>query len=204
MPVTPSPTVTPSPAPVFSGTSAEIDPATRARMTKSWHTGCPVPMGDLRLLTMSYWGFDGSVHAGEMVVNRSVADDVLKIFGMLFDSRFAIARMELVDVYGADDGLSMAADNTSAFNCRQVTGGTTWSEHAYGWAIDINPVQNPYVTGGTVLPPAGEKYLDRSRKSPGMIHAGDLVTLAFESIGWGWGGNWVAFQDYQHFSATGK
>jgi hypothetical protein len=162
-------------------------------------------MEDLSLLAMDYWGLDGSVHVGEMVVNRSVAADVLKVFGMLFDARFPIARMDLVDEYGGDDDLSMAADNTSAFNCRRVTGGTAWSEHAYGWAIDINPVQNPYVTGGgTVLPPAGGKYLDRSKKPPGMIHAGDRVVRAFASIGWEWGGNWTAFHDYQHFSATGK
>jgi hypothetical protein len=201
----PTPKVTPSPVPVFVGTSSEIDPATRSRMTESWHLGCPVPIEDLRLLTMDHWGLDGSVHGGEMVVNRSVAADVLKVFGMLFDAHFPIARMDLVDEYGGDDDLSMAADNTSAFNCRRVTGGTAWSEHAYGWAIDINPVQNPYVTGGgTVLSPAGEKYLDRSNKSPGMIHAGDLVVRVFASIGWEWGGNWTAFQDYQHFSATGK
>jgi len=99
----------------------------------------------------------------------------------------------------------MAANNTSAFNCRAVTGGSAWSQHSYGWAIDINPVQNPYVTSsGTVLPPAGAQYVDRSQKAKGMIRAGDVVVKAFAAIGWGWGGYWSSTKDYQHFSATGR
>jgi hypothetical protein len=174
-------------------------------MTSSWHEGCPVPIEDLRLLTLDFWGFDGSVHSGELVVHRDVADDVVVVFRELFDARFPIRRMRLVDDYGGDDDRSMAANNTSAFNCRPVTGGSAWSGHSYGRAIDINPIQNPYVTGGgTVLPPAGGAYTDRSLQSKGMIHPGDVVLRAFSSVGWGWGGNWSDPTDYQHFSSTGR
>jgi hypothetical protein len=174
-------------------------------MAFSWHPGCPVPIADLRLLTMDYWGFDGKVHAGEMIVNRSVATDILQVFGALFDAQFPIKRMRLVDEYQADDDLSMEANNTSAFNCRAVTGGMAWSEHSYGWAIDINPIQNPYVASdGSVLPPKGVRFADRSVDETGMIHAGDEVVSAFATIGWGWGGSWHSIQDYQHFSATDR
>jgi hypothetical protein len=201
----PTPSPSPSSEPLFEGTSAKIDDATRARMAFSWRPGCPVPIQDLRLLTMDYWGFDGDVHVGEMVVNKSVAAGVLQVFGVLFGARFPIKMMRLVDAYQADDDLSMAANNTSAFNCRAVTGGTAWSEHSYGWAIDINPIQNPYVASdGSVLPPQGVRFADRSLDEKGMIHAGDGVVSAFASIGWGWGGSWHSFQDYQHFSATGE
>jgi hypothetical protein len=174
-------------------------------MASSWHPGCPVPIQDLRLLTLDYVGFDGRVHSGEMVVHRDVATDVVEVFGSLFDARFPIRRMRLVDDYGGDDDRSMAADNTSAFNCRPVTGGTSWSEHAYGRAIDVNPIQNPYVTdAGTVEPPAGGAYVDRSARAQGVIHVGDAVVDAFDSVGWGWGGAWSDPTDYQHFSATGR
>src|SRR3989454_2931502 len=173
----PSPTPTPSPSssspPLFHSTTSVIAAATRARMASSWHRGCPVPVQDLRYLTMSYWGFDGAVHAGEMVVNRSVAGAVAKVFGELFAARFPMRRMRLVDAYGGDDDRSMAANNTSAFNCRAVTGGTSWSQHSYGWAIDINPIQNPYVSrAGAVLPPAGPPDRQRSPNPHGMIPAG--------------------------------
>ncbi len=206
-PASPSPASSPSPSspPVFHSTTSGINAATRARMASSWRPGCPVPIRDLRYLTMSYWGFDGAVHTGEMVINRNVAGAVVKVFGKLFGARFPVRRMQLVDVYGGDDDRSMAANNTSAFNCRAVTGGTPWSQHAYGWAIDINPIQNPYVSrGGTVLPPAGAPYANRSLTAKGMIHAGDAVVRAFASVGWGWGGSWSGTRDYQHFSATGR
>jgi D-alanyl-D-alanine carboxypeptidase-like protein len=201
-----SPTPSPSPEPrVFHGSIDRIDDATATRMTTSWHAGCPVDLADLRLLSLDHWGFDGRVHAGEMVVHRDVAKDVLDVFGSLFDARFPIRRMRLVDAYGGNDDRSMAADNTSAFNCRPVTGGSSWSEHAYGRAIDLNPLENPYVTaGGTVLPSGGARFTDRSRQAKGMIHAGDAVVRAFASIGWMWGGSWSGTVDYQHFSSTGR
>jgi hypothetical protein len=174
-------------------------------MASSWHPGCPVPIEDLRLLTLDYIGFDGRVHTGEMIVHRDVANDVVDVFGKLFRATFPIRRMRLIDDYGGDDDRSMAADNTSAFNCRPVTGGTSWSEHAYGRAIDVNPIQNPYVSdAGIVEPPAGASYVDRSVRGQGVIHAGDPVVDAFASVGWGWGGSWSNPTDYQHFSATGR
>ncbi len=174
-------------------------------MTSSWRPGCPVAIEDLRLLSVDHWGFDGRVHRGELVVHRDQAGRVLHVMGQLFEARFPIERMQLVDVYGGDDDRSMAANNTSAFNCRSVSGRAgVWSQHSYGWAVDINPVQNPYVSGGRVSPPAGAVYADRSLRRPGMIHAGDAVVRAFASIGWGWGGNWGSAKDYQHFSATGR
>jgi hypothetical protein len=164
-----------------------------------------VPIEDLRFLTVSYWGFDDRAQAGELVVHRDVAGDVIRVFGMLFRARFPIQRMVLIDAYEGDDDRSMAANNTSAFNCRAVTGGSAFSEHSYGRAIDINPLLNPYITNsGAVLPPSGERFADRTLEEPGMIHAGDVVVRAFASIGWGWGGSWSSVRDYQHFSATAR
>ena len=182
-----------------------IDPVTRARMKYSWHEGCPVPISNLRLIRMSFFGFDREVHLGEMVVHKSVAGDVVKAFHTIFAARYPIRRMRLIDDYRGNDDRSMAADNTSAFNCRRVTEGASWSQHSYGWAIDINPVENPYVSSrGKVLPPAGWRFADRSKRARGMIHHGDAVWRALRSIGWGWGGDWRSFQDYQHFSLTGR
>ena len=122
----------------------------------------------------------------------------------LYRLRFPIRRMRLVDAYGADDHRSMAADNTSAFNCRLVAGTSRWSEHAYGHAIDVNPIENPYVTSdGYVSPPAGGPYVDRSRRAKGLIHRRGPVVAAFAEGGWEWGGNWSWPKDYQHFSAGG-
>lgn len=123
----------------------------------------------------------------------------------LYRKRFPIRRMRLIDAHGADDRRSMNADNTSAFNCRFVAGTERWSEHAYGKAIDVNPIENPYVTAsGHVSPPAGRPYADRSQDAEGMIHRGDAVVRAFRRAGWKWGGNWPGTRDYQHFSASGR
>lgn len=170
----------------------------------SWHTGCPVAPEALSLVTLTHWGFNGEVLVGRLVVATDLADDVVDIFHDLFDARFPIERMEPIDVFGGDDDLAMAANNTSAFNCRAVTGGTAFSEHSYGRAIDVNPLLNPYVRGDLVLPPDGATYLDRGLGLPGMITAGDAVVEAFGSRGWIWGGTWSSLQDYQHFSTTGR
>ena len=203
-----SPSVVPTPSPVrpvFRAEVAPIDEPTRRRMRFSWRPGCPVPLGDLRLLTIGHWGFDGKVRSGELVVHRDVADEVVRVFGVLFGARFPIERMELVDVYAGDDDRSMAANNTSAFNCRRSSGDAAeWSEHAYGRAVDINPVLNPYVSSSGVEPPAGRRYLDRSADVPGLIRRDGVVVQAFEAIGWPWGGEWSSAKDYQHFSSTGR
>jgi hypothetical protein len=191
--------------PAFRGSIKRIDADMRARMTGvSWHRGCPVGFADLRLLTVSRWGFDGRSHRGRLVVNRDAAAAMLQAVRSLYRLRFPVRQMRLVDAYGADDHRSMAADNTSAFNCRFVAGSNgVWSEHAYGRALDLNPLENPYVTeSGYVSPPAGAPFADRARHRRGMIHRGPVVA-AFAAVGWQWGGNWPWPRDYQHFSVTG-
>jgi hypothetical protein len=203
----PSPSAAARKAPAFHARLERIDAETRARMSGvSWRPGCPVGFGDLRLLRVRHWGFDGRVHYGRLVVNRHFARGMLAVMSALYRQRFPIRRMHLVDAYGADDRRSMAADNTSAFNCRFVAGRPgVWSEHAYGRAIDVNPIENPYVTdSGYVSPPAGAAYVRRSRHSKGMIHRNGAVVAAFAAIGWEWAGNWSWPKDYQHFSATGN
>jgi hypothetical protein len=145
-----------------------------------------------------YVGFDGGEHTGALVVAADWAERLVGVFGQLHDTGYPIERMEPVDAYGGSDDASMAVNNTSAFNCRPVTGGTGWSRHAYGTAIDINPRQNPYLLGDQVLPPEGRDFVDRVA-GPGVILAGDVVVQAFVAIGWQWGGDWSSPTDYQHF-----
>jgi hypothetical protein len=139
-----------------------------------------------------------------VIVASEVADDMVQIMRALFEAGFPIERMEPVDVYDGDDDLSMAANNTSAFNCRKVTGGSKWSEHSYGIAIDVNPLVNPYVRGATVLPPEGAQFADRAQDAPGMIHDEDVVVTTFADHGWIWGGTWSSPKDFQHFSTSGR
>jgi hypothetical protein len=189
----------------FRASVARIDAAQAARMTGvSWRPGCPVALRDLRLLRMSHWRFDGKVRQGRLIVHRDVARDVLAVFRRLYDARFPIRRIVPVDAYGGSDFRSIEADNTSAFNCRFVAGTTRWSEHAYGRAIDVNPIENPYVSGGRTSHPASVPYLDRSRRRPGMAVEGGVLVRAFDAIGWGWGGRWSGVKDYQHFSRSGR
>lgn len=194
-----------SAAPGFRGHASPLDQQLRQRMTGvSWHPGCPVGLDDLRLLALTYWGFDGEVHFGRLVVNRDAARPVLGVMRRLYRLHYPFRRVRLVDAYGADDHRSMKADNTSAFNCRFVSGTSRWSQHAYGRAIDINPVENPYADGdGYVSPPQGAPFADRSQHAKGLIHSGGAVVRAFAAVGWGWGGDWSWPKDFQHFSATG-
>jgi hypothetical protein len=112
--------------------------------------------------------------------------------------------MWLIDAYGGSDFRSIEADNTSAFNCRYVAGTTRWSNHAYGTAIDVNPIENPYVSGGRTSHRASRPYVERARHRPGMAYEGGALVRAFDRIGWGWGGRWTSVKDYQHFSASGR
>jgi hypothetical protein len=177
----------------------------RRRMTGvSWHPGCPLGLGELRLLTVRYWGFDHAVHQGQLIVNESAARALARAFGLLFAARYPIRQMRPVDAFGGSDERSMAADNTSAFNCRRVHGTSSWSMHAYGLAVDINPFENPEVIGRKVDPPAAATWAYRSRRSLAMIRHGDAVWRAFISVGWKWGGDWTSPKDYQHFSANGR
>jgi D-alanyl-D-alanine carboxypeptidase len=169
----------------------------------SYRAGCPVGPRRLRTLRLSYWGFDGRPHVGRLVVHERVARDVVTVFRRLYTVRFPIRRMVPVSRYRGSDDASMAADNTSGFNCRFVSGTSRWSMHAYGLAIDVNPLENPYVSGGRVSPPAGRRYLDRGRRRMGMAIDGGTLVRAFAGVGWRWGGHWRGSLDYQHFSTTG-
>ena len=192
-------------APGFHAKVQPIPSAVRAQMTGvSWHPGCPVPLSELRLLTLTYRGFDGRAHIGRLVANRDAASALVGVFGRLYAARFPIRRMQLVDAYGGDDYRSIEADNTSAFNCRAATGSSRWSQHAYGRAVDVNPIENPYVSGGTSSHRASRPYLDRSRHLAGMAYSGGVLVESFRQAGWGWGGDWTGVKDYQHFSATGS
>jgi D-alanyl-D-alanine carboxypeptidase len=192
--------------PGFHARVQPIPPAMRAQMTGvSWHPGCPVALDDLRLITLTYRGFDGRAHTGRLVANRTAAPALVAVFRRLYAVKFPIRRMEPVDRYGGDDFRSIEADNTSGFNCRAATGSTRWSNHAYGLAIDVNPIENPYVSGGRSSHPASAPYLDRSRHRPGMAYEGGVLVDAFRAVGWDWGGTWSGgVRDFQHFSYNGR
>ena len=155
------------------------------------------------MVRVSIHKFDGSVRQGRMIIHRREAHNVVTVMRKLWRQDYPIRRMRLIDAYGAKDRRSMRHDNTSAFNCRYVSGTATWSMHAYGLAIDLNPVENPYVSGSYVSPANGAKYADRCCH-PAVVHAGDSVVRAFASVGWGWGGSWSGARDYQHFSSNGS
>ncbi|HEY5116542.1 MAG TPA: M15 family metallopeptidase, partial [Nakamurella sp.] len=187
----------------FASSISGIDAPLAERMRTSWRPGCPVPLSDLRYLTVTYRGFEGGDHVGELVVAASVAPAVVEVFRRLHAIGYPLASVRLVDDFGGSDDQSMAADNSSAFNCRPVTGGTGFSQHSFGTAIDLNPVQNPYLSGTLVLPEQGRAFLARTA-GPGVILPGDAVVSAFAGIGWSWGGVWTNPVDYMHFSASGR
>jgi hypothetical protein len=182
-----------------------VSHVTAAQVPFSWHRGCPVAPAQLRRVRLSYWGFDRRAHTGALVVNASAVGDVVRVFHRLYSARFPIRRLRPIDAYRGVDERSLAADNTAAFNCRYAVapGPKRWSVHAYGLAVDVDPVENPYVLNGRVHPRAGRAYLNRSRIRPGMAYRGGLLVNAFAAVGWRWGGRWTASPDYQHFSATG-
>lgn len=178
----------------------------RMKATGTWRVECPVRMRDLRLLTVRRVDFGGRARWGWLVVHEDAAVPLRSVFRTLYRQRFPIRRMLPVDRYGSppdNDFRSIEADNTSAFNCRNATGSGSWSQHAYGLAVDLNPIENPYVSGGRTSHPRSEPYLDRSRVRPGMVVEGDVVVRAFARVGWGWGGRWSNPIDYQHFSSSG-
>jgi hypothetical protein len=193
-------------APTFRAQVRPIGPALAERMTGvSWRPGCPVGLRDLRAVTLRHWGFDGAVRSGLLIVHRDVAPALVRVFRRLYARRFAVRRVVPVDAYGGSDFRSIEADNTSAFNCRRATGSGSWSEHAYGRAIDVNPIENPYVDGGRVYHDASRSYVSRQPVRKGMAVEGGALVRAFDAIGWGWGGRWTgSVKDYQHFSASGR
>jgi hypothetical protein len=212
-----SPSSAAEPETARSGFKGKTDPlpaglAAEMRGT-TWKPGCPVPLDDLRILHFNYWGFDHALRRGPMVVNASAADDVLWVFHQLFDARFPIKRVDLSTPFHPNSfaqhrRITSHRSVTASFNCRPVVTALgpadTYSQHSYGLAIDLNPLQNPYVTSdGFVRNRAAEPYLDRSRNLEGMIHEGDVVFRSFAAIGWSWGGNWSGDKDYMHFSQSG-
>lgn len=205
-PAAPSPpTTTRPPVPPAPPFQASIEPVTVDQLGSSWKPGlgCTGP-DQLRAVNVSYWGYDGAVHLGRLIVDATYADRIVAVFRDIYAARFPINKMVPIDAYGGDDQASMRANNTSGYNCRTVAGSSNLSQHALGRAIDVNPLVNPYVNGSSVDPPEGAPYADRSRNDPGMIHANDAVVQAFTRQGWGWGGSWSSGKDYQHFSANGR
>jgi len=192
----------------FHASVKRIDGSIRKRMLSgdSYRKGCPVALEDLRYLNMSYIGFDAQTHRGEMVVHKEVADEVTEIFALLYRSGYPIRQMRLVSDFGGSDWKSIEADNTSAFNCRKATGSQKWSKHSYGKAIDLNPIENPYIArNGHIAHNASLVYRKRVHKNhkvadEAVLLKTDKVVHIFKKCGWKWGGDWHGVKDYQHFS----
>lgn len=185
----------------FHGRAEPLPDAVRREMTGvSWRPEprCP-PLDALALVHLVHRDFTGDRAEGELVVAAAVTEAVIEVFRRLWDVGFPIAQMRRVDAFGGDDERSMAANNCSAFNFRTIAGSTHLSLHALGTAIDINPVQNPYLVDGRVDPPAAAAFLDRADVRPGMIVRPGPVVAAFDAIGWDWGGDWTSRKDYHHF-----
>jgi D-alanyl-D-alanine carboxypeptidase len=186
------PSVTPAPT---------IQPVTATDLGASWHPGCPIDPRQLRRVAVDYLGFDGQTHHGHLIVNEDVAAEVVAVFEQLLQLRYPIEKIRTVDTYpGADDELSMEDNNTSAYNCRDIPGANHWSQHAFGKAIDLNPLLNPEVDGTEAVQPTNATpYLDRNRTDPAILHSQDAAVRAFTDRGWHWGGDWRNPKDYQHF-----
>ncbi|MEH3055270.1 MAG: M15 family metallopeptidase [Patulibacter minatonensis] len=191
--------------PEFTGGITPLSAAARRAMTpRVWRRGCPVGLGALRAVRVSYVGWNGAAQRGTIVVHRAHAKRTLRVFRALYAARFPVRRIHPIERYGGSDDRSIEADNTSAFNCRKVTGGTGWSEHAYGRAIDLNPIENPYIADGRTSHRRSVAYLDRARTRPGMATEGSAAVRAFDDAGFRWGGRWTDPVDTQHFSTTGR
>ena len=187
----------------FAATVRPVPPAVLARST--WTEACPVGVDELRYVTVHHFSFDAQVHVGELIVHADVAEDVVRVFDALHTARFPLEEVRVIRVDELSAPPTGDGNVTSAFVCRPTVGGTRWSEHAYGRAIDVNPFHNPYVRGDLVIPELAGAYVDRTDVRPGMIVAGDAVTDAFASIGWGWGGDWTgSATDPMHFSVSGR
>ena len=185
-----------------------LSPALRATLTGTyWKPGCPVPLSQLRVLTVRHWGFDGRARTGQLIVNRDVAEPLRSVFRQLYEVRFPIRYLQL-DIYRQAPELPAGGDVSGSFECRKAvpspcgSGSGNWSNHAFGHAIDLNPRENPYVGCGMVRDPTRARYINRTRLHKGMVTP--AVVRAFASIGWGWGGSWRGdTKDYMHFSTTG-
>jgi hypothetical protein len=186
------------------GFASRVGPVPDPVLRRStWEPACPVDAADLRWVRVTFRGFDDRRHTGELLVNARVADDVVEVFRALWQARFPLEEMRITRQAELDAPPTGDGNNTGAFVCRPVTGGSSYSQHANGLAIDVNPFQNPYVRGDLVLPELASAYLDRDRRAPGIVREGGPVVRAFAAIGWEWGGDYRTLKDWQHFSLTG-
>ncbi len=171
---------------------------------------CPIHHSNLALLNLSYYGFDGKeYHDGKMIVLKDYATNILNIFKILFDNKFPIEKIKLINDYNGSDEDSMSDNNTSAFNCRLIAGSRQLSIHSYGLAIDVNPKQNPYITFNDgdlkLFPKSGKEFLNRSNIRPGMVESlllneNKTVIEIFKENGFTiWGGTWNDPIDWHHF-----
>lgn len=186
----------------------KISPEIKKRMIKgnSWRKGCPVSLANLRYLRMKHLDFKGKEGMGELIVHKDVSYEVIAIFESLYKMGYPIYKMKLVSEYNGNDWQSIEAGNTSAFNCRNATGSKKWSKHSYGKAIDINPIENPYISrSGRISHKASLAYRKRVHKKhtsadKSVLLKGDKAVQVFKKYGWIWGGDWSGVKDYQHFS----
>lgn len=184
----------------FQAEVSEVPDDVLARST--WRPECPVPREELRRVLLTFWGFDGEVHTGELLLRADAVDPVVAGFAHLHERRFPIEEMRIVEPAELDAPPTGDGNNTTAFVCRPTRGSSSWSEHALGRAVDINPFHNPYVKGDVVLPELATAYVDRTNLRPGMLTLDDVA--GFTGVGWGWGGTWRSLQDHMHLSATGR
>jgi hypothetical protein len=194
------------PRPAGTGFASSITAVPDDVLARStWTADCPVSVDDLRYVTVHFFGFDGLVHAGELIVHADVADDIVTVFAALHAARFPLEEVRVIARQELDAPATGDGNVTSAFVCRPTVGGSRWSDHAFGRAVDLNPFHNPYVRGDLVIPELASAYVDRSDIRPGMIVPGDPVTEVFARVGWGWGGDWTgAATDPMHFSVSGR
>jgi hypothetical protein len=193
----------------FHSAIQPLTPAQRAQLGgQFWHVGCPLPLSGLRLLTVSYWDFEGNVNKGELVVNRRAAAPLAKVFRQLYRLRFPIRHMRFVDAYGPNSSQPADRDISGSFECRRAvpspcgSGTGNWSQHAFGLAVDLNPIENPYTGCGRTRERSSLPYLNRAKIRRGMVTP--AAVRAFRSIEWGWGGSWAgSTKDYMHFSSSG-
>ena len=192
----------------YRSSISSITPEIKKRMIKgnSWREGCPVALEDLRYLRIRHIDFDGEEQMGEMIVHKEVSVEATEIFEALYKAGYPIKKMRLVSDYKGNDWQSIESDNTSAFNCRPATGSKAWSKHSYGKAIDINPIENPYISRkGYISHKASQIYRKRVHQKStsadkAVLSKGDKAVQIFKKYGWEWGGDWSGVKDYQHFS----
>jgi hypothetical protein len=186
----------------FKATINPLDGEPLARST--WHEGCPVHSDDLRYVQVTFWGFDERPHLGEMILHKDVSLDIVQVFRQIYEDRFPIEEMRIITTADLDADPTGDGNISASFVCRAVTGGTKFSQHAYGLAVDINPFHNPYIKGERLLPELSTAYIDRTQELDGMMDSDSVPVQAFLDIGWGWGGNWNTLKDYQHFSQNNR